>query len=72
MTLGELKELVSGIPDSSVIMIELEDIYNPGEFFRVSADALVETKNVLLSGKLSKFTKIVFFEEGGESDAGGQ
>ncbi len=69
MTLGELKELVSGIPDSSVIMIELEDIYNPGEFFRVNADALVETKNVLRRGKLSK---IVFFVEGGESDAGGQ
>lgn len=72
MTLGELKELVSGLPDDSLIMIELEDIYNPGEHFRIIADALAETKTGLRRGKLSKFTEIVFFEEGGESDAGGQ
>lgn len=63
MTLGEFKQLTEGLPDDTPIMLEMEDIYNDGNYFHVAADALVSTDKGIHNKTICSSTEIIIFEE---------
>ena len=63
MTLGEFKQLTEGLPDDTPIMLDLEDIYNEGNYFHVAADALVSTDKAYHNKTICSSTEIIIFEK---------
>ena len=63
MNLGEFRELTNDLPDDTPIKIELEDIYNDGNYFQVPADALVSIDKSIRNKTISSATEIILFEE---------
>lgn len=63
MTLGEFRELTADLADDTPIMLDIEDIYNEGNYFHVAADALVSTDKGIHNKTICSSTEIIIFEE---------
>ena len=63
MTLGEFKQLTEGLAEDTPIKIEVQDIFNRGEYVQANADALVSTDKSYHNKTICSATEIIIFEE---------
>lgn len=63
MTLGEFNQLTEGLPEDTPIKIEVQDIFDDGNYLHVAADALVSTDKGYHNKTICSSTEIIIFEE---------